>query len=200
MRSARPAGGGGTAVERAAQSVLSSFSSSTVLKAREVASLWAGYGTITEVRTDDKQQPALIIKHVAPPPGSGVSHQRKLQSYIIEAAFYQRVVPHLPRTGSPCCHVPECVGVHSSLDAAADQEAGEVHLVMGDLRSRFPSQCSGLDEQQAKAALLWLAAFHAACWGADAQGLGLWRDGCYWHLETRWVAGWLAQGMGHCSC
>lgn len=46
-------------------------------------------------------------------------------------------------------------------------------------------RCGGLDERQAKAALSWLAAFHAACWGADAEQLGLWPEACYWHLATR---------------
>jgi hypothetical protein len=46
-------------------------------------------------------------------------------------------------------------------------------------------RCGGLDELQAKAALSWLAAFHAACWGADAEQLGLWPEACYWHLATR---------------
>lgn len=44
----------------------------------------------------------------------------------------------------------------------------------------------GLDEAHARAALSWLAAFHAACWGADAAALGLWHpEGTYWHLHTR---------------
>lgn len=42
----------------------------------------------------------------------------------------------------------------------------------------------GLDERHAMAALGWLAAFHAACWGADASKLGLWEEACYWHLDT----------------
>lgn len=46
-------------------------------------------------------------------------------------------------------------------------------------------RASGLDEAHTKAVLRWLAAFHAACWGADAKQLGLWEQGCYWHLETR---------------
>lgn len=46
--------------------------------------------------------------------------------------------------------------------------------------------CGSLDEAHTKAALSWLAAFHAACWGADAAALGLWEEGCYWHLSTRW--------------
>lgn len=50
-------------------------------------------------------------------------------------------------------------------------------------------RASGLDEAHVKAALRWLAAFHAACWGADAKRLGLWEQGCYWHLETRQAVG-----------
>ncbi|EFN58473.1 hypothetical protein CHLNCDRAFT_140492 [Chlorella variabilis] len=154
-----------------------------VRSARPLSSLWAGYGTITEVETDDEPSQLLIVKEVAPPPGSGVSHARKMRSYQIEAAFYQRVAPHLPPGAA--CHVPHCLGVHSTLDADSSSDAGGMQLVMSDLRQRFPNSCSSLDEQHARAALSWLAAFHAACWGADAERLGLWPEGCYWHLETR---------------
>ena len=48
-----------------------------------------------------------------------------------------------------------------------------------------PRSCSTLDEAHTRAALRWLAAFHAACWGADAAALGLWEQGSYWRLHTR---------------
>ncbi len=38
--------------------------------------------------------------------------------------------------------------------------------------------------QEAKVVLEWLAAFHAFWWEAEPPA-GLWKQGCYWHLETR---------------
>lgn len=113
-----------------------------VRSARPLSSLWAGYGTITEVETDDEPSQLLIVKEVAPPPGSGVSHARKMRSYQIEAAFYQRVAPHLPPGAA--CHVPHCLGVHSTLDADSSSDAGGMQLVMSDLRQRFPNRCEVL--------------------------------------------------------
>ncbi|PSC72803.1 hypothetical protein C2E20_4083 [Micractinium conductrix] len=152
----------------------------TVRSARPLTSLWAGYGTITEVETDDNE--ALIVKEVHPPASSGVSHERKLRSYQVEAAFYEQVSPRLP--ASVACRLPHCLGVHSTLRLDGG-DAGGMQLVMKDLRGAFPRSCGSLDEAHTKAALSWLAAFHAACWGADAAALGLWPTGCYWHLETR---------------
>jgi hypothetical protein len=151
-----------------------------------LSTLWAGYGVILECETDDNE--SLIVKEVSPPAGSGVSHMRKLRSYQVEAAFYERVAPRLPPGAA--CRLPRCLGVHSPVDSGGSGSGtgGAMRLVMSDLRSSFPRRCGTLDEPHARAALAWLAAFHAACWGADAEGLGLWPEGCYWHLATRWGA------------
>ena len=37
---------------------------------------------------------------------------------------------------------------------------------------------------QARAALTWLAAFHAFSWERKRPA-GLWEEGCYWYLRTR---------------
>ena len=63
------------------------------VKTRKGATLWAGYGSISEVTvTDPKSKDAshrLILKRVSPPEnGSGESHDRKVRSYDVEAAFY----------------------------------------------------------------------------------------------------------------
>ncbi|PRW55934.1 choline kinase [Chlorella sorokiniana] len=181
----RPAGKGSETVRRAQAAVAAAAGDGgeapTVVSARPIQSLWAGYGSVYEAETDDEEQ--LIIKEIAPPPGSGVSHLRKLRSYRVESHFYERVAPHLPPDAA--CHVPQCLGVHSTLDSEDGSCGGGMQLVMRNLRQRFPRRASGLDEAHTKAALCWLAAFHAACWGADAKRLGLWEQGCYWHLETR---------------
>lgn len=186
---------GELAVERAQGLLATALSGSggaaalSVLAARPLGTLWAGYGTITEVETDGEDAQTLIVKEVHPPASSGVSHERKLRSYQVEAAFYERLGPRLPADAA--CHVPRCLGVVSTLHSAGDSmhgssgDSGKMQLVMSDLRADFPRSCGSLDEAHTKAALSWLAAFHAACWGADAAALGLWGEGCYWHLQTR---------------
>lgn len=183
------------AVERAQSLIAAALGSSggattlSVRAARPLGTLWAGYGTITEVETDDEGSRTLIVKEVHPPASSGVSHERKLRSYQAEAAFYEQVAPRLPPDS--VCHVPRCLGVHSTLHsvdgsaAGGSADSGRMQLVMSDLRVDYPRSCGSLDEAHTKAALSWLAAFHAACWGADAAALGLWEEGCYWHLSTR---------------
>ena len=87
--------------------------SSASLRERPIQSLWAGYGTINElelelepeaVQGDDddigskkKKQnknakTTVIVKRVRPPRGDAgdIGHQRKLDSYVCEAAFYDR--------------------------------------------------------------------------------------------------------------
>ncbi|KAL4457903.1 hypothetical protein ABPG75_012768 [Micractinium tetrahymenae] len=186
---------GEPAVQRAQALIAAALSGSggaatlTVRAARPLGTLWAGYGTITEVETDDEEAQTLIVKEVHPPVSSGISHERKLRSYQVEAAFYERVAPRLPADAG--CHVPRCLGVHSTLHSVdgssggSGGDSGKMQLVMSDLRREFPRSCGSLDEAHTKAALSWLAAFHAACWGADAAALGLWEEGCYWHLQTR---------------
>jgi hypothetical protein len=109
-----------------------------VRAARTLAGLWAGYGIISEVETHDEETQLLIVKEVAPPPGSGLSHARKLRSYQVEAAFYQNVAPDLPLGAA--CNVPRCLGVHSTLDGGSSSNAGGMQLVMTDLRRQFPSR------------------------------------------------------------
>jgi hypothetical protein len=48
--------------------------------------------------------PPLILKRVSPPRGrAGVSHERKVASYHVEAAFYNECAPALSSAG---LHVP----------------------------------------------------------------------------------------------
>ena len=166
----------------------------TVRSARRLGSLWAGYGSITECKTDDEEVQSIIIKvrrsraracaeqacpararptasvpcrapasdgllarrtqEVHPPAASGASHERKLRSYQVEAAFYETVAPRLPAAAA----VPRCLGLHSTLHRSSggqgqaaspcggrgapggngDSGCGTLQLVMADLRSEFP--------------------------------------------------------------
>ena len=55
------------------------------LSRRNIASLWAGYGSVVEIQTD---QGAVMLKHIVAESGTSVSHRRKVASYVNEARFY----------------------------------------------------------------------------------------------------------------
>ena len=97
---------------------------------------------------------ARRTQEVHPPAASGASHERKLRSYQVEAAFYETVAPRLPAAAA----VPRCLGLHSTLHRSSggqgqaaspgggrgapggsgDSGCGTLQLVMADLRSEFP--------------------------------------------------------------
>ena len=139
--------GGSTAAQQSAQAAIAlavgtgAASQLVVRSAGPLGSLWAGYGSITEVETEDGQ--LLIIKDVSPPSGSGISHRRKLQSYQVEASFYAvpgGVASRLPPGAA--CHLPRCLGVHCTLGAEGSGSGG-MQLVMADLRPQFPNRWVG---------------------------------------------------------
>lgn len=57
---------------------------------------------------------------------------------------------------------------------------------MNDLRGGFPDSGGSLDLARARAGLEWLARFHACFWQQTLPE-GLWRQGTYWHLSTRYM-------------
>jgi hypothetical protein len=151
----------------------------------KLQSLWAGYGTIYEIETRDQDgnQHAVVVKEVNPPHDSGISHERKLKSYQVEASFYQDVAPFLLSTGLA---IPTPLHVASNLEdsAALNQH---MHLVLTDLRGDYPARGGTLDMEHAKAALSWLAHLHACYWQRELPK-SLWSEGCFWALETRMVS------------
>jgi hypothetical protein len=151
----------------------------TVQSVSTLASLWAGYGRALQVTAvdEDGAQQHFVVKDIKPPAGSGVSHQRKVRSYQVEGSFYEEVAPMLlARPGAPAVAAP--------LVVQRVEASGNVALVLGDLRGRFPESAGALDLPRAKAALAWLAALHAAYWQKDVPA-SLWEEGSYYHLKTR---------------
>ena len=147
-----------------------------------VQELWSGYGRIVRVKLVGADVGTVVVKQICPPDAArgshprgwntDISHQRKLQSYEVEAHWYQTFAPQCSDT----CRVPRCLGVF--------ERDGVRHVVLEDLdaagfavRSREPSVA------QIHACLRWLAEFHATFMGSDPQGL--WPEGTYWHLDTR---------------
>jgi len=150
---------------------------------KRMRSLWAGYGSVSQLVLEvapgarggwPRERLALIIKRVEAPNDEGVGHERKLRSYLNEGCFYRELAPQLLAEG---ISVPEPLLVEAN-------GRGQLTLVMRDQRDEFPSSAGALSLAQAKAALSWLAAFHAHFWGQPPPA-GLWEQGTFWHLDTR---------------
>jgi hypothetical protein len=152
---------------------------------KRLCSLWAGYGSIQALcGTIGSNSISLMCKLVNPPKGeSGVAHQRKVDSYVIEVKFYNKLSVVLNEAGIRVAKV-----FHTESD-----DNGNVVLLMSDLRSEFSfvgDQLS-LKSGTLDAAIDWLAKFHAynwqQChlWKGTAGKTCLWPEGSYWRLDTR---------------
>lgn len=152
----------------------------------KVQSLWSGYGQIVRVRLQPSGQTA-IVKHVSPPGkrehkygwSGDISHQRKLQSYANELAWYQGPA----KTFGGHCRMANLMGAHSGND--------EWLFVLEDLdASGFPVRRSRVNQNQLESCLRWLASLHARFLTDEteprpAPANDLWPVGTYWHLATR---------------
>jgi len=118
------------------------------------------------------------VKEVTPPIATGVSHQRKLHSYQVEASFYENAASSLRDHGLA---LPHSLLVENTL---TEHDGGSMLLVMNDLKHAYPNSCVSLDLEHASAALSWLARFHALYWQQELPP-GLWPEGSYWRLSTR---------------
>ena len=146
-----------------------------------VQSLWGGYGEIrrAEIRRPEGTH-AVIVKRVTPPaerslaasPEKLRSHRRKLRSYAVELAFYQRYAA----SSDASCRVP------TLLYGEAAQE--RFLFVLEDLDAAgFSLRRTRCTETEIASCLGWLAAFHARFLAVAPEGL--WKVGTYWHLATR---------------
>ncbi len=145
-----------------------------------VQSLWSGYGQIVRCHLDGGHAPSVIVKHVRWPAqprhprgwSTDHSHERKLRSYEVETAWYERYAPDCPDG----CRVPRALSIESRTD--------DVIMVMEDLdASGFAGRRQDVTADELDACLSWLASFHATFMGVAPEGL--WETGTYWHLATR---------------
>jgi hypothetical protein len=145
-----------------------------------VQNLWSGYGQIVKCHLIGTATPCVILKHVRWPDrqahkygwASDRSHQRKLKSYQVETAWYQRYATRC----SDACRVPECL--------AFEHRADGVLLLLEDLDSAgFAGRRHRVQTAEVDACLTWLANFHATFMKECPDGL--WTVGTYWHLATR---------------
>lgn len=172
------------------------------VKTKQMATLWAGYGSVTEVTvalptaanraggtggTHDDGEPGtmtttrrLILKRVSPPPnGRGVSHDRKLRSYEAEAAFYS-----CAPDGPAWALLDAGLAVPTPLATASDKTSCLREFLLSDLRVTHPRRFRGGSFDEAVAGLTFLAGMHAAFWERPTPA-GVWPEGSYWRLDTR---------------
>ena len=151
---------------------------------QRVQSLWSGYGEIRRLNLTYTENAAgmpgsVIIKWVNPPQspvhprgwGTDNSHQRKLESYRVESAWYRDFAMQC----SDDCVVPACLGQYTSGDARL--------LILSDLDDQYPERHTRLNRVGVTSCLHWLARFHARFF--DVAPNGLWPTGTYWQLQTR---------------
>ena len=145
-----------------------------------IQSLWGGYGELRRVEISGAEPTSAIVKSVTPPAERELgreaaklrSHRRKVRSYAVELAFYQRFATQC----DAACPVP----------ALRYGEAGEGRFlfVLSDLdQAGFSARRTHSGASELASCLCWLAAFHARFLGVAPEGL--WQVGTYWHLATR---------------
>jgi hypothetical protein len=151
------------------------------VRGERIQSLWSGYGELVRMALEGVGTPNVVVKHVAPEAvtrrgaraeDTAISHRRKLRSYAVEMAFYQRYAAECDAR----CRVACLLGARHANDqwvfVMEDLDAAGFHR-----RPRSPNQ------QEVQCVLRWLAQFHARFLGRPPDGL--WGTGTYWHLETR---------------
>ncbi|MEM7092229.1 MAG: phosphotransferase [Actinomycetota bacterium] len=143
-------------------------------------SLWGGYGQLLRCRLEGANRPSVIVKLIRWPHErdhpygwtSDISHERKVRSYRVESAFYERYAAQC----TDRCRVPSGLAIETQGDG--------VFIVFEDLDgSGFAGRRQRVGTAELEACLAWLADFHATFMGTRPEQL--WPTGTYWHLETR---------------
>ena len=145
-----------------------------------IQSLWSGYGQILRYETSNPEHATVIAKHInfpkkqSHPAGwSGErSHKRKLKSYKVETEWYH----NWAKMCSKECRVPKCF--------ATEGNKREMLIVLEDLDyAGFSQRRRMVNTAEVQMGLQWLASFHATFMNESPDGL--WKNGTYWHLDTR---------------
>lgn len=160
--------------------ILQATQAQSIYKIETIQSLWSGYGSIVRYGLQGSMLDSVVVKHVnlgaqgSHPRGwnTDLSHRRKMRSYQVETAWYDRWSRHCDSS----CRVPACLAFKALGD--------EVLIVLEDLdASGFRQRRAVVTDAELQACLSWLANFHATF--IDEQPEGLWPTGTYWHLDTR---------------
>jgi len=147
------------------------------------------YGEITRLRLDFAKGDRidLIVKRVIPKPAKKVGlgirnnteHRRFLQGFLVEGAFYTAFFDKLAASNL----------VVPRLWHSTEMRQGEPFtLVLEDLSARFHRGANGqvrrMSPDEIRAAMRWLAGFHALFWEKDdPKKAQVWTRGSYWLLD-----------------
>ncbi|MFK8055728.1 MAG: phosphotransferase [Saprospiraceae bacterium] len=158
--------------------ILQHTGATSAVELETIQELWSGYGKIKRIGLEGAAVDSIIVKHVQLPKqqnhprgwNSDVSHQRKVKSYAIEAAWYKNF------SQGSAARLPHCLAIQ--------QESEDVLILLEDLDAAgFPLRKTAVNWDEISACLTWLAQFHASYMGRIPDGL--WEVGTYWHLATR---------------
>lgn len=158
--------------------ILQCTGASSLIEKEVIQDLWSGYGKIMRVGLVDGTADNVVIKHVQLPSiqnhprgwNSDIGHQRKVNSYKIEAAWYEKY------SIKSIAQLPNCLAIETN--------EGEMLMVLEDMdEAGFNVRKHAVSWEEISACLEWLAKFHASYIGEKPEGL--WEVGTYWHLETR---------------
>ncbi len=161
------------------QSFILNNTAATAITSQEIIQeLWSGYGKIIRVRLQGSDRDSVVVKLVQLPNrsdhprgwNSDFGHQRKVKSYQVEMAWYQRYAKNSK------ARLPQCLAIET--------EGDDLLLLLEDLNAAgYNLRKRSLGWDEIRECLQWLAQFHASYISQSPRGL--WPQGTYWHLETR---------------
>ncbi len=158
--------------------ILQQTGASSLIEKEVIQELWSGYGEIIRVELENSPIESVVVKHVQLPINkyhprgwnTDFGHQRKLKSYQVETAWYEKYSKYSQ------ARLPKCFAI--------EEENDEVLIVLEDLNQvGYDLRKNVISWKEIKACLKWLAQFHASYLGKIPNDL--WKIGTYWHLETR---------------
>ncbi len=158
--------------------ILEKTGASSLGQKERIQQLWSGYGEIFRVELTNAPIKSVVVKHVQlsgdinHPRGwnTDIGHQRKLTSYQVETAWYNRF------STKSKARLPLCFAI--------DAQDNEILIILEDLNEAgFAEKRHSLTWNGIAACLKWLAKFHASFMGNNPDGL--WEVGTYWQLNTR---------------
>lgn len=162
------------------QVTLQATGAQALIESETIQNLWSGYGKIVRCSLQGSERSSVVVKHVHWPDqnhhprgwNTSLSHERKVKSYQVETAWYDRWASRC----NSSCRIPHCYALETHGD--------EVFMVLEDLDAAgFAGRRAAVTQRGIEACLSWLAHFHAEFMGEQPDGL--WETGTYWHLETR---------------
>ncbi len=151
-----------------------------VEKQEVIQGVWGGYGTLIRQWLVESEHPSVVNKQIRFPQQSqhpkgwntSTSHKRKLQSFCVEVNWYR----DYSQSYDQRCLSPLGLVTHYTPEM--------IDLVMTDLSNiGLPVVVTESGWRHWRLVLSWLANFHAKHLNANA--VGLWSIGSYWHFATR---------------